>query len=183
MIKNVKRIFLLGVLLLLLTACGRAEGEPQSEESTSLEIVITTTFIGDVIQQVAGDIAKITVLLEPGQNPHAYHPTPQDMVNISRADAIFSNGFGLEEFSEIAAGKAQLCALDFVCGEFLECCVGRRQAVLLCIVGGQARIVDPVDQRLHQSLGGEVTGDVVAPLLPQRAQSVRILRARELRAP
>jgi len=63
-----------------------------------MEIVVTTTFIGDVVSQVAGESPKITVLLEPGQNPHSYQPTPQDMVKISRADVIFVNGLELEEF-------------------------------------------------------------------------------------
>jgi ABC-type Zn uptake system ZnuABC Zn-binding protein ZnuA len=63
-----------------------------------LKIVVTTTFIGDVLHQIAGDIPEITMLLEPGQNPHSYQPTPQDMVKISEANVIFVNGFDLEEF-------------------------------------------------------------------------------------
>jgi ABC-type Zn uptake system ZnuABC Zn-binding protein ZnuA len=50
------------------------------------------------LHQITGDIPEVTVLLEPGQNPHSYHPAPQDMVKISEADAIFVNGLDLEEF-------------------------------------------------------------------------------------
>lgn len=104
--KNYRKFSLLiGVILffaLLLMACGRIEDPSGSEDSSYLEIVVTTTFIGDVIGRVVGEIPQITitVLLEPGQNPHSYQPTPQDMVKISRADAIFVNGFELEEFLE-----------------------------------------------------------------------------------
>ncbi|MFN2281585.1 MAG: metal ABC transporter substrate-binding protein [Anaerolineales bacterium] len=86
------------LMIIVLTACKSQEDTRAVEESSRLEIVVTTTFIGDVMEQIAGEIPQITVLLEPGQNPHSYQPTPQDMVKISRADAIFVNGLDLEEF-------------------------------------------------------------------------------------
>ena len=92
---------LVGIIILLgisLPACGQPEKPPPAEENQGLELVVTTTFIGDVVKQVAGEIPHITVLLEPGQNPHSFQPTPQDMVMISRADVIFVNGLDLEEF-------------------------------------------------------------------------------------
>lgn len=81
-----------------LTACGSLEPVPGTENEGKLAIVVTTTFVGDVVKQVAGEIPEISVLLEPGQNPHSYQPTPRDMVLISQADAIFVNGLNLEEF-------------------------------------------------------------------------------------
>lgn len=98
---NMKQSLLVGILFLvgsMVSACGLVETAQVPESSSDLEVVVTTTFIGDVVTQVAGEIPQITVLLEPGQNPHAYQPTPQDMVNISQADLIFVNGFDLEEF-------------------------------------------------------------------------------------
>ena len=93
--------FIVGIIILLgvsLPACRQLEKPPPAEENQGLDLVVTTTFIGDVVKQVAGEIPHITVLLEPGQNPHSYQPAPQDMVMISRADAIFINGLDLEEF-------------------------------------------------------------------------------------
>ena len=101
MLIKTKFSFLIGIALLLglvLAACDSLNYQPATDEDPGLEIVVTTTFIGDVMRQVAGESPQITVLLEPGQNPHSYHPAPQDMVNISRADAIFINGLDLEEF-------------------------------------------------------------------------------------
>lgn len=83
---------------IILSACSPTETEPANEGSAGLKIVVTTTFIADVVENVAGDIPQVTVLLEPGQNPHAYQPTPQDMVNVTEADAIIVNGLDLEEF-------------------------------------------------------------------------------------
>jgi ABC-type Zn uptake system ZnuABC Zn-binding protein ZnuA len=76
------------------------------EKGSRPEVVATTTFIGEVVKRIAGDAADVTVLLEPGQNPHAYQPSPQDMVLVSSADILFSNGFGLEEFLDELIGAA-----------------------------------------------------------------------------
>jgi ABC-type Zn uptake system ZnuABC Zn-binding protein ZnuA len=86
------------IIIIILAACGPIADRPAEEEGSGLEIVATTTFIGDVVSQITGDIAQITVLLEAGQNPHSYQPAPQDMVKISQADVIFVNGLDLEEF-------------------------------------------------------------------------------------
>lgn len=91
---------LMGIILvqgILLSACSVGPTAP-GNQGGQLQIVATTTFIGEVVNRVAGDAARVTVLLEPGQNPHSYQPAPRDMVRISGADILFSNGFGLEEF-------------------------------------------------------------------------------------
>jgi ABC-type Zn uptake system ZnuABC Zn-binding protein ZnuA len=68
--------------------------------------VATTTFIGDVVREIAGDKVELVVLLQPGQNPHSYQPTPQDLVALSQADLLFVNGLGLEEYlSELLNGS------------------------------------------------------------------------------
>lgn len=99
--KILNRLPLISLMLLagsILTACGLTNIQPGQDESSGLEVVVTTTFVGDVVEQVAGEIPQVTILLEPGQNPHSYQPTPQDLVKISRADIIFINGLDLEEF-------------------------------------------------------------------------------------
>ena len=94
-------VVFLGLVLtlsLILAACGAGDDTPPAGEVTRLEVIATTTFVGDVLRQVSGDIPRVTVLLGPGQNPHSYQPSPQDMVRISEAELIFANGLGLEEF-------------------------------------------------------------------------------------
>jgi ABC-type Zn uptake system ZnuABC Zn-binding protein ZnuA len=50
------------------------------------------------VQQIAGDRVELNVLLESGQNPHAFQPAPQDLVLATEADLIFANGLELESF-------------------------------------------------------------------------------------
>lgn len=84
--------------MIALAACRPVEERLAGDENSQLKIVATTTFIGDVVRQIAGEIPQVTVLLAPGQNPHSYQPAPQDMVKISQADVIFINGLDLEGF-------------------------------------------------------------------------------------
>jgi ABC-type Zn uptake system ZnuABC Zn-binding protein ZnuA len=76
----------------LLATCG---GEAPENDRPIL--VASTTIVGDVVTQVAGDHFQVQVLLPIGGDPHSYQPTPQDLVAIEDAQVVFVNGFGLEE--------------------------------------------------------------------------------------
>lgn len=62
-----------------------------------LRVIATTGIIGDVVAQVGGDTIDLTVMMEPGQDPHSYEPVAQDLTAVSSADVIFVNGWDLEE--------------------------------------------------------------------------------------
>lgn len=86
----------------LTTACSA----PPTTSPGSLQIVASTSLIGDVARQVAGNLADenagITVLIPPGSDPHTFDPRPQDIAAISQADVVLVNGLGLEEALEPA---------------------------------------------------------------------------------
>lgn len=108
------------MMLLFLTACAgssgpstesgattdehehQVEGIPYLEavrlaEGERLHVVATTSIVGDVVAQVGGEAIELTVLLQPGQDPHAYQPSAQDLATVAQADIILVNGFDLEE--------------------------------------------------------------------------------------
>ena len=91
-------IFFLAVLSVTLISCSLNSSSLPPEVDKKLQVVTTTTFVGDVVGIIGGEAIDLTVLLEPGQNPHSYQPVPQDMVKVSEADLIFANGLGLEDF-------------------------------------------------------------------------------------
>ena len=66
-------------------------------EGERLHVVATTSIVGDVVSNVAGDAAEVTVLMPIGQNPHAWEPTPRAMAAVETADIVFVNGLDLEE--------------------------------------------------------------------------------------
>ncbi len=70
---------------------------PAALDGRPLRVVATTSIIGDVLAQVGGDLIDLTVLIDPGQDPHGYAPTAADMTAVAVADLIVVNGWDLEE--------------------------------------------------------------------------------------
>jgi manganese/iron transport system substrate-binding protein len=84
----------LTALAWILTACAA----PPAGQAGKLQVVATTTIVGDVVRNIGGDAIQLEVLLPPGSDPHSFDPTPQDVVKIAKAGLIFANGAGLETF-------------------------------------------------------------------------------------
>jgi len=84
-------------LLLALVACGNVQN-PASSQPGKLNVVATTTIVGDVVRNIGGDNIQLSVLLPAGVDVHSFQPTPQDVAKIANADVIFANGAGLETF-------------------------------------------------------------------------------------
>ncbi|MCU0484482.1 MAG: metal ABC transporter substrate-binding protein [Anaerolineales bacterium] len=108
----VKSLMAFILLSLALAACT----SPTPTAKTELVIVSTTTIVGDVVKQVSGENVRLSVLLPPGTDPHAFEPKPADAARIAEADVVFANGAGLESFLESllqnAGGNAQLISLS-----------------------------------------------------------------------
>jgi manganese/iron transport system substrate-binding protein len=90
----IRSLFLLA-LVASLAACAPQANQPGDSR---LKIVATTTIVGDVIHNIAGEAVDLTVLLPPGTDPHTFQPTPQDAAKLADAQLIFINGAGLETF-------------------------------------------------------------------------------------
>jgi ABC-type Zn uptake system ZnuABC Zn-binding protein ZnuA len=61
-----------------------------------LQVVATTTIVGDVVRSVAGDGVDLHVLFSVNADPHSFVPTPSDVVRVEEADVVFISGAGLE---------------------------------------------------------------------------------------
>ncbi len=77
---------------LLLAACS---GGPAGDDEVT--VVATTSILGDVARQVAGDRATVEVLIPIGVDPHEFAPSAQDVARLATADLVVANGLGLEE--------------------------------------------------------------------------------------
>ncbi len=92
-------------LILAVTACGDgASGETTTtiagETPTDADrvlVVVTTSILGDIVSNVAGDAAEVEVLMPLGANPHAFEPSARQAARLREADLIVANGVGLEE--------------------------------------------------------------------------------------
>lgn len=64
--------------------------------SARVNVLCTTTIVGDVVREVAGADAVVSVLLPPGADLHAIQLSPQGAAAIETADIVFASGAGLE---------------------------------------------------------------------------------------
>ena len=60
----------------------------------------TFTIIADMVGEVGGDKVESISLTKPGAEIHGYQPTPDDLVQASKADIMFENGMNLEVWTE-----------------------------------------------------------------------------------
>ena len=70
---------------------------PVPLDGAPLRVIATTSIVGDVVAQVGGTAIELTTLMGPGQDPHSYEPTPQQMAAVAQAHVVFVNGWDLEE--------------------------------------------------------------------------------------
>jgi zinc transport system substrate-binding protein len=49
-----------------------------------------------MLERVGGNLVKVQVLVQPGQSPHSYEPTPKQMVELARATVYFKVGVAFE---------------------------------------------------------------------------------------
>jgi len=74
-----------------------------------LNVVATTTIVGDVVRAVAGEDVNLVTLLPANADPHAFQPTPNDVVVLSQADVVFLSGADLEaDLADILATSSGL---------------------------------------------------------------------------
>jgi zinc/manganese transport system substrate-binding protein len=66
-------------------------------EVSGLEVVATTTILGDLARNVVGADGTIEVLLPIGADPHDYQASARQVAAVQEADLVIVNGLGLEE--------------------------------------------------------------------------------------
>ncbi len=80
------------VTALTLGACGSTD-----PGNSDIKIVVTTSVLGDLVANVAGNEATVVVLMPLGADPHSFSPSSQQVAEMNDADLVVVNGLGLEE--------------------------------------------------------------------------------------
>ena len=83
-------------IALALVAGGCGTGGPDS--GGRLEVVATTTQIGDWVRQVGGPAVSLDQVLQPNTDPHEYEPRPSDVEAAAGARLVFANGDDLDSW-------------------------------------------------------------------------------------
>jgi ABC-type Zn uptake system ZnuABC Zn-binding protein ZnuA len=90
-------LIVLAVLVLLLPAalvagCGNGGGE----ESDAPDVLVTTTYLKDITERVAGGRMTVKALFPEGADPHGFEPTPSVARTIAESRMVIVDVFGLE---------------------------------------------------------------------------------------
>ena len=80
-------------LAALLTGCSAARTSRPGATDDKPRVVATTSILCDLTQQLAEDSIELICLLEAGQDPHTYRPTPRDRKNLEDADLVLYSGY------------------------------------------------------------------------------------------
>jgi manganese/zinc/iron transport system substrate-binding protein len=88
----------LGLGLLHLSGCNRAgpQGRHRYQGNYPIRVVCTTGMVADLVRHVGGDRVEVIQLMGEGVDPHRYKPSPGDVNQLKKADAIFYSGRNLE---------------------------------------------------------------------------------------
>ena len=86
----------LTALALVATGCSTSSGDDDGK----LDVVATTTQIGDFVREVGGEAVEVDQILQPNTDPHDYEPRPSDVEGAAGAELIFASGDGLDAWIE-----------------------------------------------------------------------------------
>ncbi len=65
-----------------------------------VNVVASFSILGDMVQEVVGDLAEVTTIVGPDADAHVYQPSVADAKAVAKADIIFVNGLGFETWSD-----------------------------------------------------------------------------------
>lgn len=83
-------------LAALIAGCAGSSGG----SGNGLDVVATTTQIGDWVAEVGGEAVSVHQILQPNTDPHEYEPRPSDIEATAEAKLVFVNGDDLDEWMD-----------------------------------------------------------------------------------
>jgi len=130
----------LSLLIPLLFLSALAAVEPVS-------VITVNTVVQDLAQRIGGDRVAATCLLQAGQDPHTYQPTPADAKRLADAQLCIINGLGFEGWFEGLVSDA-----------------GFRGTVVIASAGVEVLTISEGDDHAHAAHGhGHGAGGVADP--------------------
>ncbi|SHH50308.1 manganese/zinc/iron transport system substrate-binding protein [Anaerosphaera aminiphila DSM 21120] len=94
-----KKIITILTVLLTLVGCQSSETKNTSTTDKHLDkkvVTVTTSFLNDMVNELAGDIVDREVVIPAGESPHLYVAKPKDLQKIYDGDLVLYQGLGFE---------------------------------------------------------------------------------------
>jgi len=92
--KNQKFIIIGIVVALLVGVALFASYDSTSNEKVG--VLVTIVPQAKIVEFIGGEFVDITIMVPPGQDPHTFEPTPEQMKKVADATAYFKVGSGVE---------------------------------------------------------------------------------------
>lgn len=87
---------------------GAAGDDAESADVERPTVVVTTNILGDVVENLVGELADVVTIMPVGADPHDFQASAQQVAQIGDADVLIVNGGdfeeGLADVIESAAG-------------------------------------------------------------------------------
>jgi zinc/manganese transport system substrate-binding protein len=80
----------------LVAGCG--SGASSSGRAGAIDVVVTTTQLGDIVRSVGGPAVDVHQILKPNTDPHDYEPRPKDIQQTAGADLVVTSGDDLDRW-------------------------------------------------------------------------------------
>ncbi|MGI8578967.1 MAG: metal ABC transporter solute-binding protein, Zn/Mn family [Solirubrobacteraceae bacterium] len=91
--------------LIGLAGCGGSGGSGASS-GTTLDVVATTTQLGDFVREVGGSRVDVHQILKANSDPHDYEPRPSDVQATASATVVFLSGDNLDSWMDKVSEEA-----------------------------------------------------------------------------
>ncbi|MFM8688132.1 MAG: metal ABC transporter substrate-binding protein, partial [Acidimicrobiaceae bacterium] len=103
--KPLKKLATVFALITLASCSNSTETVTESTVETTTDsvvadlpvIAVTYSVIGNIVSQLVGDKAAVSVIIPDGQDPHDFQPSAKDIETINNAALVVSNGLEFEE--------------------------------------------------------------------------------------
>jgi zinc transport system substrate-binding protein len=118
-------VAVVALIAVLLTAAGLmligpAAGQtaPGTTERDALQTFAGIPPVAYLVKRIGGPHVRVEVLVEPGQDPHIFQPTPREVIRLSKARLFFKVGMPFEErlAEHIARNDTQTAIVDTAAG-------------------------------------------------------------------
>jgi ABC-type Zn uptake system ZnuABC Zn-binding protein ZnuA/ABC-type Mn2+/Zn2+ transport system permease subunit len=93
-----RRAAALAASALVVVLLGAGCGSSSSGSDGQVDVVATTTQIGDWVREIGGGAVSVDQVLQPNTDPHEYEPRPSDVANAAGAELVFANGDNLDSW-------------------------------------------------------------------------------------
>lgn len=69
----------------------------EADSSDRISVVVTTSILGDVVEEIVGDRADVEVLIPTGGDLHSFQPSSRQVASMQKADLVVAIGLLAEE--------------------------------------------------------------------------------------